>query len=494
MGKLRFPIICQRIAPFLAVGVLLGPADAGAQALSLDSAIDTALKRSSRGAIIREKKDIAESNYRAKRINFYVPLLTINGALPSYNVDQSYKFFGASFRRQLYKTSDFGLNSYFKLQQSLLTGGNLSMTANLTSTRNRYPDTDPTAPLGSFLNERGEQGYFDFRLVQPILKPSNAKNELNDRHDDFDLSRLTMMEEETGLEKEVTEAYIGLLQGEIEDSLEAVKLDAAGIKAETDSVKWQDGVITAEARLATASAKLDSELARREAADKLSEQERALALLLDYPVDGRIEVEEPRIVGHPTPEELARMTRDWEKSVAVRKAVCNQLRAKRTASYAAAGHGLTGDLTAGYSAGRGKIRYQNSPDNNINTNGWGVSLNLSYPIWDGGAASAAAQAARSEANRAELELAKAKQTAQADVTRLANQVDVGYKRLGIMASQIAIAKEKRAIARERYDDGRISRYELLQSEADWLDARDKYLEELKTYLGNRILLAGSFTE
>lgn len=480
--------------PLLIAALAVVTSSGAAEVLTLDAAIDAALDRSARGAIIVEKEEIAESNYRAKRINFYVPLLTINGALPSYTVDQSYRLFGASFRKSLYKTSDFGLNSFIRLQQSLLTGGNLTMSANLTSTHSRYPDLDPTAPLGSFLDERGRQGYFDFKLVQPILKPSTVKNDLYDSRDDLELARLSRMEEKGALEKEVTEAYVGLLNAEITDSLEAVKLEAATIKAEVDSSKWQDGVISAEARLASASARLDEELARREAADQLVERARSLALLLDLPVDSIPQPAEPSVEGHPAPDDLARMTREWERSVAVRRAVRNQIHAKRTASYTAAGRGLTGDLTASYSAGRGKIRYEDRPNDVINTNGWGLSLNVSYPIWDGGAASAASQAARSEANRAELELVKAKQAAQAEITRLANQVDVGYRRLQILKSQIGLAAQRRQISRERYADGRISRYELLQIEADWLAARGKYLTELGTYLGNRILLEGSFAD
>jgi outer membrane protein TolC len=476
------------------ISAVVSTGECRAQSLTLDSAIETALTRSSRGAIIREKRDIAASNYRAKRINFYVPLLTINGALPSYSVDQSYRLFGAAVRKRLYKTSDFGLNSFIGLQQSLITGGNLTMTANLTSSQSRYPDTDPFALPGSLLEERGRQGFFDFKLVQPILKPSESKNDLDNRRSDLDLAELARVEEETGLRKEVMEAYIGLLESALTDSLEAVRLEGADLKADTDSTKWEDGVITAEARLASASARLDAELARRDAADKLAESERGLALLLDYPADSRLRVENPVVTGNPSAEALAQVVEGWDRSIAVRKAMVSAKTAKRTASFARAGHGLTGDLTAGYSAGRGKISYDNLPDNNINTNGWGVSLNLTYPIWDGGAASASSQAARSEANRAEMELVKAKQAAQAEITRLAKQVDVGYRRLSILRSQIDLATQKRAIARERFDDGRISRYELLQSEADWLAARGKYLAELKVYMGNRILLEGAFPE
>jgi outer membrane protein TolC len=465
-----------------------------AQVLTLDSAIDSALRRSARGAIIHEKQQIAESNYRAKRISFYVPLLTINGALPSYSVDQSYRLFGASSRKSLYKTSDFGLNSFIQLQQSLLTGGDLTMSANLTSTQNRYPNTDPSVPAGTFLNDKADQGFFDFKLIQPILKPSADKNDLYNRRDDMELARLTRADEENALRKEVTDAYVGLLEAEVVDSLEAVKLEAATIKASVDSSKWEDGVISAEDRLSSASARLDEELARREAADKLVEQARSVALLLDLPVDSTVRVITPSIVDHPGADDLTRMTRGWEGSVAVRRAVCDQAHAKRGASYAASGHGLTGDLTASYSAGRGKVRNGSLPFQDVNTNGWGVSLNVSYPIWDGGASRAASQAARSEANRAQLELTKAKEAAQADITRLANQVDVGYRRLRILKSQIDLATERRAIARERFADDRISRYELLQGEADWLAVRQKYLTELDTYLGNRILLEGSFAE
>ncbi|MDM7913732.1 MAG: TolC family protein, partial [Candidatus Eisenbacteria bacterium] len=475
-----------------AAAVGFSPRLGRAQPMKLDEAIDQAIHHSSRGAILEETERIAESSYRAKKINFYVPLITINGALPSYDVDQSYKFFGGSTRKQLYKTSDFRMNSFIKLEQSLLTGGSLAMSANLNRSQSRYPDTNPEVPSGSFLDENGRQGYFEFRLTQPIFKPSTLKNELLDRTENLELARIGRREEEAALRKEVAEAFLGLIEAEVQDSMQALTLDAASLKAEIDSVKWQDGVIAEEARLEAASAKLDAELARREATDKLQEQQRALALLLDRPVEGTLQLVEPEAGEALSAEQLLKMKSGWEKSLPVRRALENRSRSKRMASYTAKGKSLTGDLTASYAAGRGKVSLEDRPDEDINTNGWGVSLNLSYPIWDGGSGSAATQAARAEANRAELELVQAKQAAQAEIARLVQQVDVGYRRLGIQQSRVKLADDKLAIARERFADGRISTLQLREAEIDRLEARAGYLAELKTYLGNKITLEGSF--
>ena len=87
----------------------------------------------------------------------------------------------------------------------------------------------------------------------------------------------------------------------------------------------------------------------------------------------------------------------------IKKAEHQYYKSKREADYSAGSHGLTGDLTANYSFGRGIIEREvdeiQLPDDDINTNSWGVSLNFTYPIWDGGSSGAAVKAARFQSDQ-----------------------------------------------------------------------------------------------
>ena len=87
--------------------------------LTLDEATDVALNNTSRGSIIVGKREVAEQTYNARRINFLVPEISINGRLPSYSVDESFRLFIGGDGKQLYKTRDISFNTFVELKQSL---------------------------------------------------------------------------------------------------------------------------------------------------------------------------------------------------------------------------------------------------------------------------------------------------------------------------------------------------------------------------------------
>ena len=341
-----------------------------------------------------------------------MPSVSVLGSLPSYAVDESYRFFGGSTRKRLYKTRGLGLNSFIQLEQSLLTGGKFNVRANLTAGEDRYPDTDPTAPLGSFLEERSRRGYFDFTLEQPLLKPSQPRNDLANREDDLEIARLTRLQDETALRREVTEAFLGLLIADTKEQTAADRLEAAGLRAEIDSTKWNDGVLSEEEWLTSASRAPRRGAGLREASLAAAERRRDLALLLDLADSDEVQPVEPAAPEHPEPARIEQWRSDWENSREVRRAAYVHAKAKRAAGFAAAGHGLTGDFHANYTFGRGNVKIEGENEDRINTNGWGVSLNFTYPVWDGGASgrrrargplrggSRAARAGEGEADRA----------------------------------------------------------------------------------------------
>jgi outer membrane protein TolC len=479
------------LASILVVGGVF--AGVPAAALTLQEALQVA-EGTTRARVAQGDLDIAKQNHRARRIRFYFPTVSINGAVPSYAVDESYRFFGGSSRKRLYQTTDLSFTSFVKLEQALVTGGNLEIRANLASLKNRYPDTDPSAPTGSFLDERTRRGFFDFILRQPILKPSESRNELAATADELDLARLVRVEEETTLRTDVTTAYLDLLIAELDRDLAATRLESARIKAEIDSTKWQDAVLSQEDWLASKLARLDAELAHRANEARVLDQQRELAMLLDADPAEPIPVSEPAIAGHPSEAQQTRWIEGWDRALPIRQAQVAFEKARREARLAAAGKGFSGDVEASYSSGHSRVKLEDLAEEPIDTRGWGIALNVSYPLWDGGAVKAAARAAQLSVERAELELARAKQDARAEILRLTNEVSVGYRRLDVQRSQVEIAAEAVAIAQSRMEDGRLSRTGWLDTRVLLLETRSKYLTELKTYLLNRIALEGQFAE
>jgi len=462
-----------------------------AEEITLDDALELAISQTARGGMIQGNLEVAEQNYFARRINFYVPEISIKGSVPSYNVDESYRFFGGADQKQLYKTRDLGFDSFIELNQNLLTGGDIVVTANLLAREDRYPNTRMDAEAESFINEITRRGFFTLRYTQPLLKPSESKNRLHNTHDDYRIAKLEKIEQETALKKEVTETYLNLIKLSVNNELYDARYQSAYLQAEIDSMKFMDGIISEEDWLLSTSGRLEAELDKTEIESETVETRRAFSILLDRDVTEQFELSEPKVAAHIDSIKRERMLSSWEESVPVKKADLQYKKAQREADYQASGHGLTGDLTASYSTGQGFVK-TDGDRNDIDTKGWGVSLNFSYPIWDGGSSGAAVKAARIRADQARLEYNQEKQNTRTEIFNLMNQLDVGYRRLGIMKKQIDLAFDRLKIAESRMADGQISEITYLESKIFHLETKTQYLDELKKYLLNRIELESKF--
>ncbi len=471
--------------------IAMTPATATAKTITLDDALDIARNHTARGAMVDGNLEVAEQNYNANRINFYLPEIFIKGAAPAYTVDKSYGFFGGANQKLLYEKREVNYNSFIELNQSLITGGDIVMTANFMSTDTRYPNTRDDEAFGIEIKEETRQGNFTVSYSQPLLKPSTSKHDLKNTRDDFEIAKLTRIEEETALKKEVIEAYMGLLQASVKQELYTDKYHSAQLKADIDSVKLIDGVISEEDLLISRSDRLDAELNKFEMETEAIELKRELAILLDFDVEGQINPTEPEVIAHLEETEKQAFLSSWENSVPVHKAELEYSQAKRDADYKSAGHGLTGELNANYSTGQGTVE-TDGIDVDIDTRGWEISLDFTYPLWDGGSSGAEIKSAKLQAEQARLEFQREKQNTRAEIINLINQLDVSYRRLEIMRKQVDLAQNRLDIARGRMNDGHISEITFLESKTDYLDARVKYLEEMETYLLNRADLDGKY--
>lgn len=460
-------------------------------ALTLEEAINIGINHTSRGGMINGNLEVAEQNYYARRINFYLPEISINGSVPSYSVDESYRFFGGSDTKKLYETKDLGFNSFIELNQSLITGGDVRVTANLLSRDDRYPNT--RVDNGSFVSEKTRQGYFTFSYTQPLLKPSDAKHELKNTRDDYKIAELTRIQEKTRLEKEIIETYLGVLQLSIKKEMYDALYESAALTTDIDSLKLNDGIISEENFLTSVSKRLDNELNKFEVETEIEEKKRQLAILLDKDVSDDLKLEEPVLGNHLDPKQKVTMLADWESSIPIQIAQLEYRKTKRSAEYQSAGHGLTGDLTANYSTGNGYIKTDGTRED-IDTKGWGIALNFSLPLWDGGSSGASVKAAHLQAEQARLEFERTRQNTKADIVNLLNALDVSYRRLGIMKKQIELAENQMSIAQSRFDDGRVSKVQYLDTKGEYLETRNKYIDELKDYLLNLAEINGTFVE
>ena len=475
----------------------------GARDLSLDQAIDIALNYTMRGEMIEGNLEVAEQLYSARRINMYLPEISINSSVPSYRQAQDYRPYRDPQERELFKTKNLDFSSFVELKQTLLTGGTITATADLVSEDRQYPDIRFESWQEIFVDQNSRRGSFSFNLEQPLFRPSTVKNELNNRRDDLEIATVTRLEEEAALRKEITEAYLGVLQLTLKLEVASGKLEKARLQEGIDSIKLSDGVLSEEDFLLSGSSRLDAELEHHAVRTDLGEKKRELATLLDLDMSKPLGLSEPVVVAHLDEAAKQRFVSGWEEAAPIRKAEHRFAKAKREADYAAAGHGLTGDLTASYSLGRQEIETDKVlvdtlhnkggfTEEDIATSNWTVALQFRLPLWDGGAGSAAVRAAKYQAEQARYEFIRAQRSAQAKIVNLINQLDVSFQRLDIIRRQIDLARERLVIAEGRHADGRISTLTLLESEIFLLETRDTYLEELKKYLLNRIELESQY--
>jgi outer membrane protein len=490
--KVRPRVTVAVVVGLTAVLVLVPQVYGGAE-LTLDSALARALQHTTRGGMIKGNLEVAQQQYFARRVNMYVPEISIQGSLPTYTSREDYQSYAGTFDRRLLKTTDMNFNSFIELNQSLVTGGKLTATANLTRKDYRYPYS--TAP-GDFLDESTQRGYFDFSLEQSLFRPSEVKYQLKNRRDELTIAEMARVEQEATLKKEVTEAYLKVLQTDVRLEKTTADLRKATLKTAIDSTKLGDGVISQEDYLLSVSAKLDAQLAHSEVLTEAETQRRELTTLLDLDMNTELDLREPQVQQTVDSATGRRMIEGWESTVPIVKAEHQYQKARREAEYSAAGHRLTGDLRASYSFGRGNVEKEHrseTTDEDIRTNGWTVSLDFKLPIWDGGAGSAAIKASQYQAEQARYEFTRTQRSARAQIVNLINQLGVSYQRMGIKRQQIELAKSRLDIAESRFADGQISELTLLESRVFYLDSRYNYLEELKTYLLTKIELDGKYT-
>jgi outer membrane protein TolC len=459
-----------------------------AQVLTLDEAIDIAVNQTGRGGIIEGNFEVAEQQYFAEKIGFYLPEISINATAPSYGSNERWGYLYGTDTKSTMREPFRNFGADISLKQSLITGGELTARADLTNSEGEHPNR-----IGVQVDERSRLGRFSFSLTQPVLQPSQPKYDLRNRRDDLELARLSLTENSATLRTEVVDAFIGVLQSKLIHDRRNAEFEQAQLQISIDSIKLADGIFSEEQWLESVSGRLDAELALFGSEDNAAEQQRTLATLLDRESISPLTLMPPDSVRHIDEDTRQRYLSGWENSAPLQRAKYEYNKQKRSASYAESSHGLSGTLTANYNMSRGEVEDAGIIDD-LKTDSWEVKLDLSYPLWDGGASGAAVKAARLSADQARLEYEKTEKSVQAQIATLINQLDVSYRKLDVLKQKIGIAETKLEIARMRFDDGQISKLTFLESEISLVEANNDHLEELKKYYSTRIQLEGKYLD
>ncbi len=476
-------------AAAVALVIVAGPASA--LDITLDEAMRTALQRSDRSQIINGDLEVAQQTYSAARSGFYLPEISINGSLPAYQNNESFTQYGNTTDSKVtVKRTNFDLRSNIQLKQNIITGGELTARANLWRNDNEYPAwTD----LDRRISQTTSQGYYEFDFTQPILQPSEAKHDLSNKEDELDLARMTSVEERATLRRDVIEAYFGVLQANVQLEKARASFTSAALQAEIDSLKYADEILSEEDWLESSSNRLDAQLDVFDRENQRREQVRKLATLIDVDINIEVNPILPDIPGHFSEQQKDAYITAWENSIPIRQAEISYEKSVRNAAYTRSQYGISGNLKANYNLGRGNVDTDGSPEEEpIKTDSWEVSLEFSYPIWDGGASGASIKAAKLEADKARLELEEKQKSVRAEIVNLINRLDVSHRKLQLIDKQLEVQKNRLDIAVLRFNNGEISEIERLAAEVEYLDARDKHLEEMKAYYLDKTDLSAKY--
>lgn len=493
----------MKIKRWMVVGLAVGmvPGLSAAEELTYDEAMEIALRRSSRSEIIEGNLEVAERKYHAERVNFYLPEISLNGTLPAWASREQYTYpDGRGGTKEVGLRKSLDMNAFIGLNQNLITGGKLDFRAYLQDNRRAFPQTVQTSDglIVLTTNESEQLGRFSFELQQPLLQPSDAKHALHNSRDDLAVARLMRQEEAATLKTEVAEAYIGVLQLQLNKRIAEERHRSAELKATVDSIKQADGILSEEQWLESSSARLDAELAVYDAESDLAQQMQSLAVLLDMEEYRDLELKVPSVAPPLSGDETERLLAAADRSIPIRKAEHEYAKAKRAADYAASSSGLRGTLSASYAKDAGDIETEYDglaglSTNNLNLDTWEVNLEFSYPLWDGGAASAETRASEIQAQKAKIELERQRKIVRAEIRNLTEGIGVSHRKLSVLQKQMDLTGDRLDIAKTRFDGGEISEIEYIESSVAHLEARKKYLGELQKYLVDRYALEGKFT-
>lgn len=451
--------------------------------LTLSECIQMALKQGKEAQIARSELEAAKSTYQARRLGCYLPRVNFQLTTPSYQNSQSLQnFFGAT-ERVLSKSTSLYFNGGVVLSQNLLTGGTLEVTGRANSLRN-------TANIFSDFRERS--GELLLSLNQPLFAASPHRNDLHQAEFAEKRAQWQYHERVWGLYRDVMQAYVDLLAAGIEADVAGLELEKARMAARDAEEKKTQNLVD-EKEVLTARAKtLEQEVVQLDALRKREEKRLALFGLLGMKSEAAVELS-----GQIVPEAVPADRLEWYRSNAsltldAKRAALSVDEKKTALEQTRSQGGLGGTLSGSADIGRGKEK--RDVTNNINTNRYGVSLTLTYPLWDGGAQAAAERAAEVAYETVKLDREKQIQAAVTKVTSAINKVTTGQKRVELLGRIAELERQRLARAEEQQGQGLLSAKALADLKISALDAQTKYLQAVADHNAAVYELHQSFLE
>jgi outer membrane protein TolC len=488
---MRKTVFACLIACFL-VGIARG------ETVTLNSALDRLLNETTRGRIITGEREVAHSKYRAERIGYYIPEISFNTTLPSYQQSQDFGYRSGYTEPIFYKDKSIASSGNLQLKQKIITGGDLTLSATYNlSDQDNYPVTsfrqvavegepDSTIIISELTTGiyRRRGGNFSIQFSQPIFRNSESRSSYLDARDNLNKADVQWRATAADLKKEGISAYFDLITADIDLQIANYQSQLADFNAKWDSVKYNDSVITEEAWIESKSARLEKRLAMFDAEATFQEKTNDYNHLMDYPSGAGIELQIPSVPEKPDEKERRFLLANVDKTAESELARLNMEMAERGLSRTRSSMGLNGTLNATYSSGRGEIKKSlpmEETTDRTDTKDWRVSFEITYPIWDGGASGANLHSQELAYESARLEYLAAERNAKNKMEILLKRIEINHAKLSLLEQELDLAEQKLQDAEERHEIGMISDGALLENRVFYFEARKNRLATLKNY-------------
>lgn len=473
------------------IGCALLAGTAFADSINLMQVTDRLLIESTRGRIIQGQFEVSEAKFNAQRLGYYLPEISFNTQLPSYTISQTYQNYpGASDPFPFKGTTASGFGN-IQLKQKVFTGGDLTVQGRIDISNREYPDivygvvgSDVVVISTSTATDKRRLRDFRAEFSQPILRTSESRSAYFSARENLERSRVENRVARADLKKEGATAFFELFMADIDIRIAENQSELAAYNTKWDSVKFEDSVITEEAWIESKSTRLEKKLALFDTHATYREKLHTFNHLLDFPSDNEPELIAPAVVPPPGPGETEWYLTHAPQTGETELARMNMESAERNLHETSSSSGLNGTLNASYAVGRGTVerwKEEGQNEDEINTNDWRVSLDFTYPIWDGGASNANVHSMELAYESARLEYLSAERSARNNMEILLKRIEINYAKLELLDQELALAERKLRDAEERHAEGIISDATFLENKIYYDEAQKSRLSTLKDY-------------
>ncbi|NMC43305.1 MAG: TolC family protein [candidate division Zixibacteria bacterium] len=470
------------------ISVVFFTGAAAAETMTLEKTLDRLVHQSTRGQIIAGQLEVAQAKFKAERIGYYLPEITFNTTLPTYISSQNYDTYPGYTDPLLFTRSDLSGDANIRLRQKVITGGEITMETQYNLRNNEYPSAvyGDNFVISGFATatDKRRLGNLYVRFSQPIFQTSATRSSYLETRDNLDKAEIEWRVNRTDLKREGITAFFDYLSADLDRQSAQCQSDLAAFNAQWDSVKFGGGVITEESWVTSRGKRLEKQLGVYDAEAAFQEKVNAYKHLLDLPMEAEVTLEIPPIAPLPDSEEAQRYLDRVDRTAETELAAANVQAAERTLDQTRSSYGINASLDASYAFGRGTVT-QSKPEreieDKIDTKDWQVSLNLTYPIWDGGASGASIHSQELAYESARLQYVAAERSARTSMTILLKRIEINHAKLVLLEQELAVAEKKLRDAEGRHAQGLLSDGGLLENRSAWLETRKKQLTTLKDY-------------